>query len=78
LLQRRATDCLPNVSQVATLVRFLRLRIAAQRNLTILRIDDLGVLAIDLERGPNTGEDQVGAADALLLEAIHPLPDAPR
>ena len=73
LLQRRAADDLPDVGQVAATMRLARFRVAAQGDLPIFGVYDLRILAVELERRANAGEDQVGAAHAFGLQPLHPV-----
>ena len=61
----------------ATLIRFAGGGIAAERDFTILGVDHLGVAAVDFQRWPNTGKDQIGTAHALALQTFHPIGYAP-
>ena len=52
------------------------LQVLGERDLASLRGLDLCVAAEDLERRPDAGEDEVRAADAFALEALHPVAHA--
>ena len=52
------------------------LQILGQADLPPIGGLDLGVTAEDFERWPDAGEDEVGAAHAFALQALHPVADA--
>ena len=52
------------------------LQILGERDLAPVGGLDPWVAAEDFERGPDAGEDEVGAADTFALQALHPVADA--
>ena len=54
------------------------LQVLGERDLAPVGGLDLRVAAEDLERRADAGEDEVGAADAFALQALHPVADAVR
>ena len=54
------------------------LEVLGKRHLAAVGGLDLRVAAEDLERRADAGEDEVGAADALPLQALHPVADTVR
>ena len=54
------------------------LQVLGERDLAPVGGLDLRVAAEDLERRADAGEDEVGAADAFALQALHPVADARR
>src|SRR5205807_2146163 len=75
LLQGGTTDSFPDVGEVAAKVRLFGLRVAAQRDRSLLRIDDLRVGAVNLQGGTDAGEYEVSPVDPLLLKPLHPFGD---
>ena len=54
------------------------LQVLGQANLAALRRLHTGVTAVDFQRGPDAGEDQIRAPDSLFLQPLHPVGDALR